>query len=296
MVHYSVENFMTNQQFPFYISIDEYRNGEISGEHDHDFSEIIYVGGGKGTHQYDKTTRKIRKGDLFIIQPGMVHGYSADRGSCLRLYRIMFDQHLLSGEWSTLNHASSYIDPIFIDPAYSGNKQFSSHISLTNKEQIELTLLLDRMNGEFQQKPWGYHCMIRMQLMEIFLYLGRWSMETREETVNPATAKIEMLNNVCSFIKQHYMEPITLEQVCGMSGMSQSAFTMNFKKVTGTSFIDYRNKVRIQAAKELLESTAYTIIIVAQRVGFEDLSNFDRTFKRIEGVSPLSYRKTISDK
>jgi AraC-like DNA-binding protein len=251
---------------------------------------MIYVAGGAGMHQYNRRTTEIRRGDVLIIQPGMMHAYSVAKGSYLKLYRIMFHQRLLDGEWATLNHASAYIDPFFIDPSMIGNKSFHSSLSLSSSRQFELVLLLDRIYSEYTRKSWGYHCMIRMQLMEVFLYLARWAAEERPQSVE----KKDQYEEICSYVKQHYMQEISLKQMCSFSGLSQSAFTMNFKKATGVSFLDYRNKVRIDAAKDLLTTTDLTVTMVAQKVGFRDISNFNRTFKRFEACTPNVFRKNQS--
>lgn len=292
MIHYSEERFSDSQEFPFHISIDEFHMGEIAGLHEHEFTEMIYVAGGVGVHQCNGKKTVIKRGNVIVIQPGMMHAYSVAKGSYLKLYRIMFHQRLLAGEWSTLNHASAYIDPYFIDPSVVKNRTFLSCISLTSTQQFELVLLLDRIYSEYTKKSWGYHCMIRMQLMEMFLYLGRWSVSVNRRDENQTEEKQDLYEDICTYVKQHYMQQISLKQMCNYSGMSQSAFTMNFKKATGLSFIDYRNKVRIDAAKDLLVTTDLTVIMVAQKVGFSDVSNFNRVFKRFEGRTPLVYRKS----
>lgn len=287
MISYSEKQFAYSQDFPFQISIDELKAGEIAGLHEHEFTEMIYVAGGAGVHQYNREKAEIKRGNVLIIQPGMMHAYRVARGSYLKLYRIMFHQRLLDGEWATLNHASAYIDPYFIDPSMVSNKTFQSCLSLTSGQQFELVLLLDRIYSEYSKKSWGYHCMIRMQLMEMFLYLGRWSASGHHEV-----EKHDEYEEICNYVKQHYMKQISLKQMCSYSGMSQSAFTMNFKKAAGVSFIDYRNKVRIEAAKDLLATTDLTVTMVAQKVGFRDISNFNRTFKRFEGCTPHAFRKS----
>jgi AraC-like DNA-binding protein len=290
MIHYSENQFADSDKFPFRMSIDEFHRGEITGLHDHTFTEMIYVAGGAGMHQYNHQTTEIRRGDVLIIQPGMTHAYSVARGSYLKLYRIMFHQRLLDGEWATLNHASAYIDPFFIDPSMIRNKSFHSSLSLSSSRQFELVLLLDRIYSEYTKKSWGYHCMIRMQLMEVFLYLARWSATERSQSVE----KKDQFEEICSYVKQHYMQDISLKQMCSFSGISRSAFTMNFKRATGVSFLDYRNKLRIDAAKDLLATTDLTITMVAQKVGFRDISNFNRTFKRFEACTPNVFRKNQS--
>jgi AraC-type DNA-binding domain-containing proteins len=292
MIHFSEERFADSREFPFHISIDEFHMGEIAGLHEHEFTEMIYVSGGIGVHQCNGKNTVIKKGNVIVVQPGMMHAFNVAKGSYLKLYRIMFHQRLLDGEWATLNHASAYLDPYFIDPSVMKNETFLSCFALTSSQQFEMVLLLDRIYSEYTKKSWGYHCMIRMQLMEMFLYLGRWAAPGPRRGENHTAEKQDLYEEICTYVKQHYMQQISLKQICSYSGMSQSAFTLNFKKATGLSFIDYRNKVRIEAAEDLLVTTDLTVLMVAQKVGFSDVSNFNRTFKRFEGCTPLVYRKS----
>jgi AraC family L-rhamnose operon regulatory protein RhaS len=72
--------------------------------------------------------------------------------------------------------------------------------------------------------------------------------------------------------------------------MSQSTFTARFKQHTGRTFIEFRNDIRLQEAKRLLADGADKIIAIAHKVGFDDLSFFNRLFKQQEGVSPGQFR------
>ncbi|MDF2662966.1 MAG: AraC family transcriptional regulator, partial [Paenibacillus sp.] len=66
-----------------------------------------------------------------------------------------------------------------------------------------------------------------------------------------------------------------------------------FKQYNGKTFIEYRNEIRIRIAKELLAGTDGKILHIAQEVGFDDLSFFNKLFKQLEGISPGKYRQQI---
>ncbi|WP_240697249.1 AraC family transcriptional regulator [Sporolactobacillus sp. Y61] len=289
MRHLHIEDF----KFPFQISIENLHQTEMIHPHTHAFSEVIYFAEGRGIHNYNGSISDVARGDVFIIQPGKVHAYRVQSQGFLRVCRIMFHQKLLSREWSSLNHATPFIDPYFIDPHYSSNESFPSHISLNPEEQIEFTVLIDRMMAEYNQKPWAYHCMVRMLLTEMFLYLGRWSEKKGKENHSAGNTK-NIIKDLTLFIRQHYKLNLTLGQIAEMCGMSQSAFTARFKKVTGRTFIDYRNRIRINAAKDILGTSDKKIIEVAHDVGFDDISHFNRTFKKCAGITPKAYRNRIT--
>ncbi|MNW07977.1 HTH-type transcriptional regulator YesS [compost metagenome] len=77
-----------------------------------------------------------------------------------------------------------------------------------------------------------------------------------------------------------------------MCGMSQSAFTSRFKQYMGKTFIEFRNEIRIRIAKELMLSTNTNILQIAQEVGFDDLSFFNKLFKQMHGISPGKFRRS----
>ncbi len=74
--------------------------------------------------------------------------------------------------------------------------------------------------------------------------------------------------------------------------ISESYFHMLFKRWSGLSPVDYRNRLRVAHAKAILHNTSMSICEVASAVGFDDQFYFSRVFKAVTGVSPKKYRKT----
>ena len=65
-----------------------------------------------------------------------------------------------------------------------------------------------------------------------------------------------------------------------------------FKKKTGYALFEYINEVRIQKACDILRYSDRTVLEVAYEVGFNSISLFNRTFKKLRGTTPREYRKT----
>ncbi len=101
----------------------------------------------------------------------------------------------------------------------------------------------------------------------------------------------EIVNKAISMIKARYAENITLDALSRDLFANKYTLIKQFKKYIGMTPYVYLIKYRIRQAKSLLENTPLTILEVAQKVGFQDMSYFIRTFKEHENITPLAYRK-----
>lgn len=96
------------------------------------------------------------------------------------------------------------------------------------------------------------------------------------------------------YINEHYMNPITLEDVSAMAGFNPTYFSSLFKKETGTSFSEYLSGVRMDMAKRLLKETGQPVAAVCEAVGYSDVKYFVKTFVKYTGLKPNEYRKLYS--
>jgi AraC-like DNA-binding protein len=96
---------------------------------------------------------------------------------------------------------------------------------------------------------------------------------------------------VLQYLHAHYASPVTLAELVKRSGFSQAQFERRFSKILGCTPIDYLLRVRIRAAREMLEQSDRTITDIAVAVGFYDHSHFTKTFKQIMTCTPIAYRK-----
>lgn len=90
-----------------------------------------------------------------------------------------------------------------------------------------------------------------------------------------------------NFCNEHY----SLSELAREYNISASSLSHQFKKITGSSVMEYLLFCRIAASKNMLTKTNLSISEIVEKCGFSDNSNFSRTFKKLNGISPLQFRK-----
>ncbi|MGL6198127.1 MAG: helix-turn-helix transcriptional regulator [Lachnospiraceae bacterium] len=92
------------------------------------------------------------------------------------------------------------------------------------------------------------------------------------------------------YIEQHYPEKITLQDIANSADISKSEALRCFKNGVQAAPFVYLNRYRLHIAKSLLTGTTRPITDIAESVGFDSVSYFDRMFKRTFGMTPRAMR------
>ena len=138
----------------------------------------------------------------------------------------------------------------------------------------------------------GYYAFIQFLtiLYELSKYEGR-------PLASSSYAKVEIssdsrrVQKVRSFIDQNYRDEIRLPQVAEIASMSPSAFSRFFKLHTGRNLSDYVIDLRLGYASRLLVDSSRSVAEIGYTCGFNNLSNFNRIFKKRKGCSPTEFRE-----
>jgi AraC-like DNA-binding protein len=101
------------------------------------------------------------------------------------------------------------------------------------------------------------------------------------------------IDTIYEFVRQNFESKISLDEIANTVNMTVPALCRFFKKSTGKTFIQFVTEYRIAYACKLISEDYYNISSVAYDCGFNNLSNFNRSFKKITGKSPSQYRKEI---
>ncbi|WP_338652257.1 helix-turn-helix domain-containing protein [Lysinibacillus sp. Y5S-8] len=99
------------------------------------------------------------------------------------------------------------------------------------------------------------------------------------------------LKDIRDYIAKNHHQPLTMEHLALISGLSSSYFGEAFKKAFGQSATDYLTELRIGHAKQLLRDTDLLLREIARKVGYSDEFYFSRKFKKEVGVSPSAFNK-----
>ncbi|MFP4157827.1 MAG: PocR ligand-binding domain-containing protein [Opitutales bacterium] len=114
------------------------------------------------------------------------------------------------------------------------------------------------------------------------------------ERIEPSARQIEepaLVWNAKRYIEERYQEKISLDEAARAVSASTRHFCKVFKEATGLTFTDYLARVRVEKAKKLLQNPHLRVSEVAFETGFESISQFNRSFKRITRLAPTQFRR-----
>ncbi|MBC6612462.1 MULTISPECIES: helix-turn-helix domain-containing protein [Hymenobacter] len=102
------------------------------------------------------------------------------------------------------------------------------------------------------------------------------------------------IEKVFEYMNAHYNRQITLAEVAKIANMPEVSFSRFMKKRTGTTFIDSLNEIRLGHASRMLIDTTHSVAEVAYKCGFNNISNFNRIFKKRKSCTPKEFRQNFS--
>jgi len=153
------------------------------------------------------------------------------------------------------------------------------------REARSLFSLLEKEAGE--KRP-GYRAMVKVRLLELLLLLYR---AESPGTGRPAGAVRFRIEDACAFIEEHYADDLSLSRLAARYGLNPSYFSRLFREQAGTPLFEHINGIRIGKSCQLLKRSRIDIVEIAYAVGYNNLSHFNRYFRKIMGMSPREYRK-----
>jgi len=109
--------------------------------------------------------------------------------------------------------------------------------------------------------------------------------------VNTHSRRIERVTN---YMHSNYSTDISLAQVSKLAGMPETSFARFIKKHTGKTFVVVLNDIRLGHATRMLIETTHSIAEIANQCGFNNISNFNRFFKKKKNCTPKEFRESFS--
>ena len=252
--------------------------------HTHDFSELIIITAGGGTHWINGVTYPVTAGDIFLIQGNTEH-YFEERHQ-LGMYNIMFDDSYLKDHLHSLRSLSGFNAFFLFEPTYRRSHKFKSRLHIPPETMHPLKTELQRMADEVKEDHTGSDLILLAKALEIFVFISREYSRIR----NPMARSLCRLGELISLLENRYREHWTIGRISRIAAMAPSTLLPVFKKVTGYSPIDYLLHVRLAKAAEMLLKSEKNISEIAQDCGFTDSNYFSRQFRKNYSLSPREYR------
>ncbi len=239
--------------------------------HMHSFYEIELVTDGTGETNFNGKTYKLQKGSLMFLTPIDFHSVEC-RGE-LELINLSFDEMVINPGFQNLFMCS-------------GN---SVVFELCDGEREKITSFLSQLETELAVRDEFSNREIENILNTVLVFIAR---RLRGSSGALPSAAITPIQASIRFLFKNFRENITLSSVAEKSGYTPNYFSKRFRELTGTTYIEFLNRLRTNYARMLLASTEYTVLEIAAESGFDSLSNFLRVFKEQTGTTPAFYRKS----
>ena len=232
-----------------------------------------YVISGKGTLSVDKVTYskeyEVHGGMGFLIEPGQINTYYADRADPWEYTWIEFDGMKVKEILETAGLSSE-------SPVYT-----------PKSEQAGNTLKDELLYLVTCHKKTSYHLIGHLFLIMDALLSGS---AAKRKTQNGKRTQF-YTNEAITFISSNYSFPITVEDMANQLNLDRSYFGKIFKETMGQSPQEFLIRYRMSKAAELLKTTDLSVKDISIKVGYPNQLHFSRAFKNIYGLSPRSYRQ-----
>ena len=258
------------------------RTNKLPKYHYHPELELVFVNGGNGRRHVGSHVSHFEDGELILIGSNLPHWGFTDRSTGNRAETVVqFAPDFPSADFRGLGELHQINNLI---------ERSKNGISFTGRTKNVQGARLERM---VDLDPLGRLLLLIDVLQQLAGSKEYESLNADGVHFEIATHGYDRFNNVQQFIVDNFRSDVTVAEAAGVAAMTVPAFCRYFKKVTGKTFVTYLTNFRIVYACKLLSDDHSTIAEVAFECGFNSLSQFNRSFKKITGRTPTDYRAEL---
>lgn len=251
---------------------------KLPNSHCHDYHEIYYLMNGERRFFIKDTAYDIQKGAMVLIKPNVIHCVLDLGDPAHERMLVLFRGRFLSEIFADERLLAPFQDP---SPVF--------RLDVPNRYLLED--LITRMLAEFRIVDSYSRGLCPVLLYELLVMIARMTERIHSEGSGTAETGLARFHAISRYLCENYTEKITLRHLSERFHLSPYHLCRRFKETTGLSVIRYLNQVRILEAQKLLRTGGVRVAELAGKVGFDNISHFGRTFKRLIGVSPMRYRR-----
>lgn len=258
-----------------YVSTAKYGRDWHSTLHTHACTEIFYVVGGSGKFNIEGKLLPVTTDDMVIVNPNVEHT------------EVSYNKRPLE-----------YIVLGVEGLEYSAGEDADERWFMTNLQNAREALLhaLREMLREIEFKAVGYE-LICQDLLEVLIlrlmrHAGLQFLPTKTEHRKPGRKPSKECAAVRHYIDNHFKENINLDMLSELVHVNKYYMVHSFTKEYGISPINYLISRRIEESKYLLSDTDHSLSQISHMLGFSSPSYFSQSFRRLEGMSPMEFRRS----
>lgn len=259
--------------------------------HCHDFLELVFVIDGSCEHILDGRAYSIAKGDIFFINNKAHHSFRFDAGEEIAFINFCFLPEFLE-QAITLEKIESGVLFTLVEPFFRVEDNFIYKLNVEGEVFYRLIHLafaiVDAFNRAYPKKDESVTGLFKAFMMQIYGEYGRLGFQS----LAVFKRRDKIIREIVQSIESNYLEDVKIEDILQSVGVGRSRANELFKSIEGETIVHFINRKRVEHAASLLRATDMDILDVALESGFNDLSYFNRLFKKVTGSTPSSFRKS----
>jgi AraC-like DNA-binding protein/mannose-6-phosphate isomerase-like protein (cupin superfamily) len=280
-------NIKENASFSIGIFQD---NLEKCTWHYHDYYEISFITEGFGKRIVADSIEDFQPGDLVFIGPNLPHVWIADK--------------------ETLSPSSRSLEMVFLQLppetltldllALPELKHVANALKQSERGIRIIGDTLNQVSNIMLQLPYLDNFERFLQFFRLMDIIGKSKDLIPLASDNYKNLHFDTKNKriltIHEYLMKNYRESIDLKQIASIVNMAEGSLCRFFKSIVGITIFEYLNKIKVDYACKLLMDKSLTVLDVAIDSGFNNISHFNKQFKKVTRVAPLVYRKRfISD-
>lgn len=245
-------------------------------KHWHSEMEFIYVKSGNLEIEIDDTVYEVKQGHLMIVASGVLHAYmEAAPTSEIWAVRILLKDIL----------------------SCSGMKEIMGDL-YSSTTIIRTSAIMVRIMQELIYADFGAmnDCYTIIKASELTVEILKDKSCIKNYIDGKVVENSENIAKMQQYVENLLHKEITLTMVAEYMGFSVSYCSKYIKKKTNLNFLDYVNSIRMREAETLLRTTDLGITQISYSTGFNSIQSFNRIFKKLRGITPTEYRKSLRNK
>ena len=252
------------------------RNAYMEQAHHHIEYEIIYIDEGSVSFGVEDSVTVAKAGDVIFMHPGANHFVQKRKDIEYHYYAMVFDGSVLGKEG----------EPV---------RNILDSIRVSRFVKIPEPILLNLREATYfaQEGMFGHELIAKSVLLDIITHI----IKTKQYVEISDSLRVEQRHNVnainvtLNYIRDHYRENISLDEILEITSYSKSHFIRLFKKNMGMNLTDYINKYRIEKSCLELIYTSKNVTEIAMGNGFNTVQYFSKTFKNYMKCTPKQYQR-----
>lgn len=248
--------------------------------HAHERFELTCILKGAGTRIIGDKVAPYKSGDIVLLAPHTPHQWQTElrNKATVLAISVFFSEHFPTKDFQNLPEFKAIAD--LLELAKFG-------IELKGNLRKNIAEKMQQLSPDYSLRQ----LVAILKILDEIALSGEYNVLLDKGFAIQRQQDKERITDLVKYIRTHISQKITVAELAEKACMHPGSVNRFFKKSTGFTLVEYINLTRIGLACQLLTETHRPILDIALECGFNNLSNFNRIFKRTKGTTPTNYRK-----